>query len=83
MVIANVTIQVMTCHIVDYVWETYNLLYGIVIFMYSNIFRDSVNLCVLARIADGFVMTDCHTSLHIGLICVNQMIMDEYMADMV
>ena len=54
-----------------------------VIFMYSNIFRDSVNLCVLARIADGFVMTDCHTSLHMGLICVNQMIMDEYMADMV
>ena len=81
MVIANVTIQVMTCHIVDYVWETYNLLYGMVIFMYSNIFRDSVNLCVLARIADGFVMASYRTPLHMALVYVDQMIMDEAMTD--
>ena len=52
-----------------------------VIFMYSNIFRDSVNLCVLARIADGFVMTSCHTPLHMALVYVNQMIMDEYIPE--
>lgn len=52
-----------------------------VIFMYSNIFRDSVNLCVLARIADGFVMASCHTPLHMALVYVNQMIMDEGMTD--
>ena len=49
--------------------------------MYSNIFRDSVNLCVLARIADGFAMTSYHTPLHIALVCVDQMIMDEGMTD--
>lgn len=49
--------------------------------MYSNIFRDSVNLCVLARIADGFVMASYRTPLHIALAYVDQMIMDERMAD--
>lgn len=49
--------------------------------MYSNIFRDSVNLCVLARIADGFAIANYRTSLHMALVYVDQMIMDEGMTD--
>ena len=54
---------------------------GRMIFMYSNIFRDSVNLYVLARIADGFALANYRTSLHMALVYVDQMIMDEGMTD--
>ena len=53
-------------------------LYGLVIFMYFNIFRDSVNLHI---ISDAFMLVDCHTPLHIALVQVDQMIMDEGMND--
>ena len=51
------------------------------IFMYSKIFRDSVNLCVLVRIADGFALANYRTPLHMALVYVDQMIMYEGMTD--
>ena len=48
--------------------------------MYSNIFRDSVSLHVVAD-AFTFGLANYFTPLHIALVHMNQMILDEAMTD--
>lgn len=53
---------------------------GWMIFMYKNIFKGSVSLCVVAD-AFTFGIANYFTPLHIALVQIDQMIMDEYMDD--
>lgn len=48
--------------------------------MYKNIFKGSVSLCVVAD-AFTFGIANYFTPLHIALVQIDQMIMDEYMDD--